>query len=1114
MYRLVFLTIALVLSGFSLSAQNMPNEHMQGKVILKLKENISIPASVNQQIKSGNTSFGIAALDESLEKLKIKEIEQKFPRHSKPEFQSQMKNDFGSDVKTLENIYELNFDEKMPVRYVIRELRRNKAIEYVEPVYIQEAFDVPNDEYYVQQQFLPQIFASDAWDIAKGEDGEEVIIGICDSGTEWHHPDLVANLYQNLGEDADGDGSVIQFNEETQQWEIDPDDINGIDDDGNGYPDDFFGWNYVGAWDGTPDYDVDGSDINTHGTHVAGLAAATTNNETGVASISWNVKFMATKHSPNDNGRSVFYGYDGIVYLAENGADIINMSWGGGPFSLYQQEVIEYARSLGAILVAAAGNNNNSQAHYPSSYSGVVSVASVASNDVKAYYSTYGETVDISAPGGDRYQDGGLLATIPGHWYNKYQGTSMASPVAAGLFALVQSHFPEKSDDEIIKQIIGTTDDIYDENPGFENMLGSGRINALKALTEEPQYPAGLELTVMGYEVVVYDSEYDFYYETDVVFGGSEGIINILIKNNNNFYGQDESVFNVTSLNEDFNLYQTSFTKSLTPDGFTFLEIPFYTSEDIESGFHAIQITASDPDEEILYGEENFAEVFVNNSDILAWQPLLGGEDMSGEFFKEHYESLGFDVYLTDRVLPTFEGFEAIFLSFGSTTAPGFGSYWMKLYQTLEILEEYAYQYGEEAMIYFESQNFLTHYNPFIIDLTTTYPLFGIADAGYNEEESAILDNIFGSDDTPFEDLNFSSSQNNTYEMNYLTPAPEEWGVWADAALELEDFGTVAVGAINPLGNMIFTSSVAVSQFDDADCPNTKRNFMRLLDNAFELYAPLDIVIDNEVIACQNTPVELGLDDSDCGEYYPFVNIATGGSGYFDVEWTPHYGLDDPYSSNPVMLEPNVNRLYQVTVTDLLLGEEVTHDVQVNVNKGAKVRVPLIKMHSFGNPLNLNDQIISITGGVEPYLEYIWTKDNEIIEDPENEIPSMGISRYYLQVIDSEGCVSKTARMIVFVSFYKQFAENDVTVGENGTIVATAYPNPANSDINLLTVFESKTNAEVKIVDIEGNTLYTESKNSVEEINQTLNIEHLSAGTYFIKIESEFDSVVRKFVKQ
>lgn len=198
----------------------------------------------------------------------------------------------------------------------------------------------------------------------------------------------------------------------------------------------------------------------------------------------------------------------------------------------------------------------------------------------------------------------------------------------------------------------------------------------------------------------------------------------------------------------------------------------------------------------------------------------------------------------------------------------------------------------------------------------------------------------------------------------------------------------------------------------------------------------------------------------------------------------------------------------------MLLGDEITHDIQMIVNNGAKVRLPFFKMQSFGTPMNLNDQIISITGGTEPYLEYTWTKNNEIVEDPENEFPALGISRYYLRVTDSEGCVSKTARMIVFVSFYKQFAENDVTVGDNGTIVATAYPNPASSEINLLTVFESKTNAEIKIVDIEGNTLYSDTKNSIEEINETINIGNLTAGTYFIKIESEFDSVVRKFVKQ
>jgi hypothetical protein len=475
---------------------------------------------------------------------------------------------------------------------------------------------------------------------------------------------------------------------------------------------------------------------------------------------------------------------------------------------------------------------------------------------------------------------------------------------------------------------------------------------------------------------------------------------------------------------------------------------------------------------------------------------------------------MGFDVYLTDEVLPAFDGFDAIFLSYGSTTAPEFASYWMKLYHTLEALEEYAYWYGYDAKIYFESQNFLTHYNPFIVDLGSNLVLFGLAEAGYIEDESPVLDNIYGTPETIMEDMSFSSSQNNTYEMNYLVPAPLEWGIIAESMFELEDFGTVMVGGINPLENSVITSSVSLAQLDDTECPSTKRNLMRFIDYLFDLYAPINVVLGEEVVTCKETPVELGADDISCGEYYPISNAIQGGSGFFDIEWTPQYGLDDPYSANPTVLEPVVDRMYQMIVTDVMTDEQVIHDVQLTVNSGAKVKVPLIKMLSLGSSINLNDQIISIEGGTEPYLDYIWTKNNEIIEDPENEIPSMGISRYYLQVVDSDGCVSKTARMIVFVSMYKQFTENDVTVGDNGTIVATAYPNPANDNINLLTVFEYATNATVSIVDINGNKVWSANKNSVTEINEIIDIKNLAAGTYFIKIDSAEDSIMKKFIKQ
>lgn len=159
----------------------------------------------------------------------------------------------------------------MPLLYIIKELTRLNLFEYIEPIYIRETNATPNDPSLTQQSvFFEQIKAFDAWDIHKGELGGEVIIGICDSGTEWYHSDLVANLWMNLDEDANGNGTTIVWDSGLGRYKLDPGDINGIDDDGNGKIDDLIGWNFI-IWDGSPARDPNGSSNNTHVRTLPGL---------------------------------------------------------------------------------------------------------------------------------------------------------------------------------------------------------------------------------------------------------------------------------------------------------------------------------------------------------------------------------------------------------------------------------------------------------------------------------------------------------------------------------------------------------------------------------------------------------------------------------------------------------------------------------------------------------------------------------------------------------------------------------------------------------------------------------------------------------------------------
>ena len=319
---------------------------------------------------------------------------------------------------------------------------------------------------YGQLHHLPQIWAPQAWDIHKGENGtEEVVIAIVDSGFDWDHEDLVDNIWQNMGEDYDGDGKTIEFN--GSEWIFDPGDENGIDDDGNGFIDDFIGWDFFTSSNDFPSTDA------WHGTHCAGLAGGVTNNSTGIASISWNLKIFPVRASGG------VFGYDGIIYCAENGADVISNSWGYARlYSLADQEAVTYAQGLGSIIVAAAGNDDEFSNFYPADYPGVVSVAAVNNVDQRADFSNYGPDVWISSPGVS------LLSTMPDDNYSNLSGTSMAAPLAAGLFGLVKSYHPSWTSDQIITQVLGTADTIDHINPGFENQLGSGRINAFHALSD------------------------------------------------------------------------------------------------------------------------------------------------------------------------------------------------------------------------------------------------------------------------------------------------------------------------------------------------------------------------------------------------------------------------------------------------------------------------------------------------------------------------------------------------------------------------------------------------------------------------------------------------------
>ena len=263
-------------------------------------------------------------------------------------------------------------------------------------------------------------------------------------------------------------------------WEFDPDDINGIDDDGNGFEDDFVGWDF-GGLNGTADNNPM-EDRPDHGTHVAGIASAVTNNTRGIASIGFNSSLMPVKTSRDDirsaTNALIAYPNEGILYAIENGAHVLNLSWGGYGFSRSAQEIIDYALEKGVVVVGAAGNDNTSLNHYPSGYKGVISVGATNFSDQRASFSNYNNQMDVVAPGV------GIYSTWQNNTYATLSGTSMSAPLVAGLAALMVNHFPDLNPLQIAEMIRVNTDNIDSQNPD-NRLLGIGRINAFKALNSE-----------------------------------------------------------------------------------------------------------------------------------------------------------------------------------------------------------------------------------------------------------------------------------------------------------------------------------------------------------------------------------------------------------------------------------------------------------------------------------------------------------------------------------------------------------------------------------------------------------------------------------------------------
>lgn len=316
----------------------------------------------------------------------------------------------------------------------IAELLANPNVEFAEKNYVSHIETIPNDPEFSYQWGLhntgqsggtadADIDAPEAWEIFTGS--SDITIAVIDTGIDYGHTDLQSNIWTNPGEIGGG--------KETD----------GIDNDGNGKIDDWHGWDFVNS-DNNP------MDDNSHGTHVAGIAGASGNNETNVAGVCWNVKLMPVKAYDAYGYGNTARDIAAIDYAISLDAQVINASWGSYSYSAALYQAIERAMTSGILFVAAAGNdsyNNNTTPLYPSSYDidNIISVLATTDTDTLSAFSNYGSySVDLGAPGGeDATQNGyNILSTIPNNQTSKKAGTSMATPFVSGGSALVLGQRP------------------------------------------------------------------------------------------------------------------------------------------------------------------------------------------------------------------------------------------------------------------------------------------------------------------------------------------------------------------------------------------------------------------------------------------------------------------------------------------------------------------------------------------------------------------------------------------------------------------------------------------------------------------------------------------------
>jgi len=869
--------------------------YFEGMMTIMLTEGVEpIPP------QEGIVTLGISSLDVLVAEHGIQSVQKRFQHRPIAK---------DSGLPDLSRLYRLTFPGDRDVRDVVASFARDPNVAFAEPISIAYLEDVPDDLLYEQLQHLPQIWAPEAWDTHHGEDGSPIVIGIVDSGVDYNHPDLTDNVWQNLAEDADGDGHTLEYDPNQSSWELDAGDINGLDDDGNGFIDDLIGWNFRQS-------NNDPVDVGGHGTHCSGIAAGVTNNGLGIASISWNLRFMITKHWHYGFGALQF---DGIIYAAENGADIISCSWGVYLYSQADRMAVDYALGLGSIVVSGAGNHNNDfKYRYPEAYPGVIAVASVSALDEKASYSNYGMHVDVCAPGGEWAVDGGILSTVPGGGYEGWNGCSMTSPMVAGLLGLIKSLHPDWNNEQIVTQMIGSTDDIYAANPSYENLLGSGRINAYRALSDT-NVDVAQELRVDLLEQRVSDADGD-----GVLEPGEEVALGFTLRNYAHYVGSENATLTLVSDDPDVIILAGEYTGAIPADDYFDIDGVFRIQIAAQTTPHVATLTLTlDADVPVLFGGEMEIALLVAPAGVFVYESVADGIDRSGSYLRDLLQRLGLTVVYSNQITPGLASFDAVFLSLGNW-GPRFrcGTYPTDA-ETAAIID-YLMQGGRmyaEAGYFLGTYDDLEHPDWFLI-----MDLFGLASHSWTQ--SLRITNLVGQAGSLAEGITFTETGQERCDWieNYV-PATGAGTAFTEVLSR-----SVGIWNVGDFAQRTFLFSYSLSDLVDVDRESSRSNLVLRIIDFLELDLPEQYLLADFMPDVSAGPPPLTVQFTDLSHADP-ATPATSWVWDFDDD-----GTIDSYDQNPqwTFNEPGYHPV-RLTVGNGTETDTFVFDDCVLVNDGVLV---------------------------------------------------------------------------------------------------------------------------------------------------------------------------------